>query len=261
MLGFPNRIRYCDYKMRYMILGAEHGASSSDNKVAVNALMAKVEFPPEKFRCGHTMVFFRAGALAALEEARDGIVLKLVRWMQGQCYGIIRRKVYQKKEDQRELMKVCQRNFRKYMQLRTWGWFVIIQKTKPLVGQPNPEEELRKLEEAANASYGKYQEALQVTKELQEDGEKVKDEIKALTKQLEAEQGNLSQYTERQAAASAKKVGLESELASAQQTLANEEQARQAMTADKKSMEAEVTVVKKDMEDLELAKKIRTREN
>jgi len=28
-------------------------------------------------------VFFRAGALAALEEARDEIVLKLVRWLQG----------------------------------------------------------------------------------------------------------------------------------------------------------------------------------
>merc|ERR1712212_903061 len=253
MLGFPNRIRYCDYKMRYMILGAEHLANASDDKAGVFALMNAINFEAEKFRCGHTMVFFRAGALAALEEARDGIVLKLVRWLQGEAYGRIRRKVYQKKWDQRELMKVCQRNFRKYMQLRTWGWFVIIQKTKPLVGQPNPEEELRKLEEAANASYGKYQEALQVTKELQEDGEKVKDEIKALTKQLEAEQGNLSQYTERQAAASAKKVGLESELASAQQTLANEEQARQAMTADKKSMEAEGTVVKKDMEDLELA--------
>merc|ERR1712212_371285 len=253
MLGFPNRIRYCDYKMRYMILGAEHLANASDDKAGVFALMNAINFEAEKFRCGHTMVFFRAGALAALEEARDGIVLKLVRWLQGEAYGRIRRKVYQKKWDQRELMKVCQRNFRKYMQLRTWGWFVIIQKTKPLVGQPNPEEELRKLEEAANASYGKYQEALQVSKELQEDGEKVKDEIKALTKQLEAEQGNLSQYTERQAAASAKKVGLESELASSQQTLANEEQARQAMTADKKSMEAEGTVVKKDMEDLELA--------
>merc|ERR1712024_295418 len=104
-----------------------------------------------------------------------------------------------------------------------------IQKTKPVVGQANPEEELRQLEEAANARYGKYQEALNVTKELQEDGEKVKEEIKALTKQLEAEQGNLSQYTERQAAASAKKVGLESELASAQQTLASEEQARQQL--------------------------------
>merc|ERR1719188_1483315 len=253
MLGFPNRIRYADYKMRYMILGAEELAKASNDKDGVNALMSKIKFDAEKYRCGHTMVFFRAGALAALEEARDNIVLKLVRWMQGEVFGRVRRKAYQKKYDQRELMKVYQRNFRKYMQLRSWGWFVIIQKTKPLIGQPNPEEELRKLEEQANATYGKYQEALQVTKELQEDGVKVKEEIQALTKQLEQEQGNLSQYTERQAAASAKKVGLESDLVNAQATLANEEQARQAMTADKKSMEAEVVAVKKDMEDLELA--------
>merc|ERR1712214_198336 len=193
MLGFPNRIRYADYKMRYMILGAQELATASNDKEGVTSLMTKINFEAEKYRCGHTMVFFRAGALAALEEARDGIVLKLVRWLQGEAYGRIRRKVYQKKEDQRELMKVCQRNFRKYMQLRTWGWFVIIQKTKPLVGQPNPEEELRKLEEQANATYGKYQEALQVTKELQEDGVKVKEDIQALTKQLEQEQGNLSQ--------------------------------------------------------------------
>merc|ERR1712180_382270 len=253
MLGFPNRIRYADYKMRYMILGAQELATASNDKEGVTALMTKINFEAEKYRCGHTMVFFRAGALASLEEARDNIVLKLVRFLQGEVYGRIRRKVYQKKEDQRELMKVCQRNFRKYMQLRTWGWFVIIQKTKPLVGQPNPEEELRKLEEQANATYGKYQEALQVTKELQEDGVKVKEEIQALTKQLEQEQGNLSQYTERQAAASAKKVGLESDLVNAQATLANEEAARQAMSEDTKKMNGEVAVIKKDIEDLELA--------
>merc|ERR1712203_328480 len=85
MLGFPNRMRYCDYKMRYMILGAEALATASNDKDGVNALMAKINFEAEKFRCGHTMVFFRAGALAALEEARDGIVLKLVRWLQGEA--------------------------------------------------------------------------------------------------------------------------------------------------------------------------------
>merc|ERR1711876_117462 len=108
MLGFPNRMLYPDFKSRYAILGAKEIASSSDNKVAVYALMDKVGFPREKFQLGHTKVFFRAGALAGLEEERDGIVLKLVRWMQGQCYGHIKRGVYQKKFDQRELMKVCQ---------------------------------------------------------------------------------------------------------------------------------------------------------
>merc|ERR1711997_845264 len=198
MLGFPNRIRYCDYKMRYMILGASHLANAANDKEGVKSLMTAINFEAEKYRCGHTMVFFRAGALAALEEARDGIVLKLVRWLQGEAYGRIRRKVYQKKWDQRELMKVCQRNFRKYMQLRTWGWFVIIQKTKPLVGQPNPEEELRLLEEEANAKFGAYEDQLKTKARLQDENVAAKEEIKNLIKQIEAEQGNLSQYTDRQ---------------------------------------------------------------
>ena len=160
MLGFPNRMLYRDYKARYMVLGAEILATAGSDKEGVTGLMNKISFEAEKYRCGHTMVFFRAGALAALEEARDGIVLKLVRWMQGEVYGRVKRKLYQKKEDQRELMKVVQRNFRKYMSLRTWGWFVIIQKTKPLVGQENPEEELRKLEEQAVAKFGAYEEQL-----------------------------------------------------------------------------------------------------
>ena len=160
MLGFPNRIRYCDYKMRYMILGASHLANASNDKDGVKALMGAINFEAEKYRCGHTMVFFRAGALAALEEARDGIVLKLVRWMQGEVFGRVKRREFQKKSDQRDLMKVIQRNFRKYMTLRTWGWFIIIQKTKPLIGQVNLEDELRMLEEAAVSKFGAYEEQL-----------------------------------------------------------------------------------------------------
>merc|ERR1711860_206175 len=139
MRGFPNRMLYCDFKARYAILGAAEIANASDNKTGAYALLDKIEFSRDKYRLGHTKVFFRAGALAALEEARDEIVVKLVRWLQGNCYAYIQRKVYQKKYDQRELMKVVQRNFRKYAQLRNWGWFILIQKTRPLIGQENPE--------------------------------------------------------------------------------------------------------------------------
>merc|ERR1712066_510864 len=201
MLGFPNRMLYPDFKSRYAILGAAEMASSGDNKVAVRALMEKIEFPVEKYQLGHTKVFFRAGALAFLEEVRDNIVLKLVRFLQGQCYGYIRRKVYNIKYDQRELMKVCQRNFRKFQTLRSWGWFIIIQKTKPLIGQINLEDELRILEEQAAGAYGAYAESLDVTKTLEAANIAIQEGQKALTKQLESEQGNLSQYQERQAKA------------------------------------------------------------
>merc|ERR1712086_561706 len=253
MLGFPNRMLYADYKARYAILGAKEIASSDDNKVAVKALMNKIEFPEPKYQLGHTKVFFRAGALAFLEELRDGIVLKLVRWMQGQCFGIIKRKVYQKKFDQRELMKVCQRNFRKYAQLRNWGWFILINKTRGNIGQEDPEGELRKLEEQANATYGVYQEQVETKKRLEIENISIEVEKKALVTQLNAEQGNMGEYTERQAKASAMKADLEVQLQEAGQALINMEQSRQAATGDKKTLEADNIIIKKDIEDLEIA--------
>merc|ERR1739844_506379 len=253
MRGFPNRMLYPDFKARYAILAEAEIASSSDNKTAVYALMDKIEFSRERYRLGHTLVFFRAGALAGLEETRDNIVLNLVRKLQGESLKRIRNKVYFKKRDQRELLVVAQRNFRKYLQMRSWGWFVIIQKTRPMVGQPNPEEELRLLEEAANNTYGAYDEQLKTKARLEEENVAIEEEKKALMKLLEAEQGNMSQYHEKQAKMSAQKADLEVQLEQSQQKLIQMEQTRADATADKKLLEQETSVIKKDMEDIDIA--------
>ena len=104
--------------------------------------------------------------------------------MQGEVFKRIRSRVYEKKRDQRELIKVAQRNFRKYLAMRDWGWFTIIQKTRGLIGLPNPEEELRLLEEKANATYGEYKAALDTTASLESQLGDLKDEIAAMSKQL-----------------------------------------------------------------------------
>merc|ERR1719479_856095 len=253
MRGFPNRMLYPDYKMRYACLGQAEIKSSSDNKTATYALMDKIEFSRERYRLGHTLVFFRAGALAGLEEARDELVLKWVRMIQGEVLKRIRTRVYEQKRDQRELIKVAQRNFRKYMSMREWGWFVIIQKTRPLVGMPNPEEELRLLEEQANAVYGKYDEQVKTKERLLEENELIKVEKKELLATLEKEQGNLSVYHEKQAKCTAQMAGLETELVEAQEKLAQREAARQDAMQDKKVLEQEVVVIKKDIDDIMVA--------
>ena len=116
------RMLYPDFKLRYAILAAKELASSNDNKTAVWALMDKIEFSRERYRLGHTLVFFRAGALALLEEMRDDIVLKLLRMLQGEIRLRYRSIEAKKRINQRELLVVCQRQFRKYMALREWGW-------------------------------------------------------------------------------------------------------------------------------------------
>merc|ERR1712168_1335910 len=253
MRGFPNRMPYKDFKMRYACLGAAEIASSSDNKVAVYALMDKIAFDRERYRLGHTLVFFRAGALAGLEEKRDELVLKWIRMIQGEIYKRVRGRVYQQKKDQRELIVVAQRQFRRFLSLRDWGWYIIIQKTRGLIGLPNPEEELRVLEEKANASYGEYKATVDKTAELEGNLQGLREEIAAMTKQLEEEQGNISVYTERQSKANAAKAEAEVELAKATQSLAEHEQDRIALAAEVKAHSGSIGAVKKDIEDIELA--------
>merc|ERR1712226_705862 len=213
----------------------------------------KIQFSRERYRLGHTLVFFRAGALAFLGENRDDIVLKLLRMLQGQVYKHVKRREFAKKRDQRELIKVCQRNFRKYMQLRDWGWYVIIQKTRPLIGQVNIEEELRKLEEQANDAYGAYQDQLDTKARLEVENVNVKEESKLLLKQIESEQGNLGEYTERQAKAAAAKADMEFQLTDAQDKLGKMEIQRQNATSNKKQLELDNGEIKKEIQEFDIA--------
>merc|ERR1712198_119632 len=92
------------------------------------------------------------------------------------------------------------------------------------------------------------------TKErLMEENKAIKQEKKDLVAQLESEQGNLGEYTEKQAKMSAMKADLEIELEGRTKFLKQMEEERQAATEEKKVMESETNLFKKDIEDLELA--------
>ena len=181
------------------------------------------------FCSGHTQVFFRAGSLGALEEVRDALLIRWVRFMQGEVLKRVRGLVYQKKYNQRQLIKVGQRNFRKFLGMRDWGWFILIQKTRGLIGLPNPQEELQLLEAKADATWGRYDEQLKTKDRLLEENVSLGTEKKALFAQLEKEQGSLSVYHDKQAKASSAIASLEVDLANAQDVLVAKEHSRQVL--------------------------------
>ena len=191
--------------------------------------------------------------MAFLEEKRDDIVIRLVRYMQEQAVLRIRSAFFRVKRDQRELIKVCQRNFRKYIALRDWGWFIMNQKTRPMIGRANPEEELRLLALKANEKYGAYDQQLKTKESLLLENENIKQETKALLKQPEKEQGNMSEHHEKQAKMNSQKADLEGQLLVSQEILIVKEEERQMATGDKKVLEQEIISVKKDIEDIDMA--------
>ncbi|XP_046680383.1 myosin heavy chain, muscle isoform X10 [Homalodisca vitripennis] len=255
--GFPNRMVYPDFKQRYKILCPavvnKVIANEGDDKKVCEAVLDEVKLNAESYRLGHTKVFFRAGVLGQMEELRDDRLGKIMGWMQSYIRGYLSRKEFKKLQEQRLALQVVQRNLRKYLSLRTWPWWKMWQKVKPLLNVTNVEEEMRKLEEKVAKAEEAYKSEVKVRKECEALNAKLLEEKTNLLKSLEGEKGELGQVQERANKLSAQKADLESQLQDTQDRLQQEEDARNQLFQQKKKLEQEVAGLKKDIEDLELA--------
>lgn len=99
-------------------------------------------FPVLPYYLPTKQVFFRAGVLGQMEELRDERLGKIVTWMQSWIRGYLSRKEFKKLQEQRLALQVCQRNLRKYLKLRTWPWYKLWQKVKPLLNVTRIEDEI-----------------------------------------------------------------------------------------------------------------------
>ncbi|XP_044252378.1 myosin heavy chain, muscle isoform X26 [Tribolium madens] len=250
--GFPNRMVYPDFKLRYKILNPAAVDKESDPKKCAGLILEATSLDPDLYRLGHTKVFFRAGVLGQMEELRDERLGKIVTWMQSWVRGYLSRKEFKKLQEQRLALQVCQRNLRKYLKLRTWPWYKLWQKVKPLLNVTRIEDEIAKLEEKAAKAQEAYEREAKAKKELEGLYSKLLAEKTELLSSLEGEKGSLSEVQERANKLQAQKSDLESQLSETQDRLSQEEDARNQLMQQKKKLEQEISGYKKDIEDLEL---------
>ncbi|XP_046620907.1 myosin heavy chain, muscle isoform X14 [Neodiprion virginianus] len=250
--GFPNRMVYPDFKLRYKILCAHLIKDPCEPKKAAQMILENINLEPDQYRLGLTKVFFRAGVLGQMEELRDERLSKIVSWMQAFVRGYLTRKDYKKLQEQRLALQVVQRNLRKYLQLRTWPWWKLWQKVKPLLNATRIEDELAKWEEKATRAQEAFEREEKARKELEALNSKLLSEKTDLLRQLEGEKGSLSEFQEKSIKLAAQKVDLESQLQDIADRLQSEEEARNQLFQNKKKLEQEVSGLKKDIEDLEL---------
>ncbi|XP_076274676.1 myosin heavy chain isoform X32 [Rhynchophorus ferrugineus] len=250
--GFPNRMVYPDFKLRYKILNPSGVAKESDPKKCADVILQATNLDGELYRLGHTKVFFRAGVLGQMEELRDERLGKIVTWMQSWIRGYLSRKEFKKLQEQRLALQVCQRNLRKYLKLRTWPWYKLWQKVRPLLNVTRIEDEIAKLEEKAAKAQEAFEREEKAKKELEALYAKLLAEKTELLATLEGEKGSLSETQERANKLQAQKSDLESQLQETQDRLSQEEDARNQLVQQKKKLEQEISGYKKDIEDLEL---------
>ncbi|XP_035775724.1 myosin heavy chain, muscle-like isoform X3 [Anopheles albimanus] len=250
--GFPNRMMYPDFKLRYLILAPAAMQAESEGKKAAEKCFEAIGLDPDSYRIGHTKVFFRAGVLGQMEEFRDERLSKIMSWMQAWCRGYLSRKEFKKMQEQRVALEIVQRNLRKYLKLRTWAWWKLWQKVKPLLNVSRVEDQIAKLEEKATKAQEAFEKEEKMRKELEALNSKLLAEKTALLDSLSGEKGALQEYQEKAAKLTAQKNDLENQLRDTQERLAQEEDARNQLFQTKKKLEQEIGSQKKDAEDLEL---------
>ncbi|XP_019770164.2 myosin heavy chain, muscle isoform X1 [Dendroctonus ponderosae] len=250
--GFPNRMVYPDFKLRYKILNPSGASKEPDTKKCADIILQATGLDSELYRLGHTKVFFRAGVLGQMEELRDERLGKIVTWMQSWVRGYLSRKEFKRLQEQRLALQVCQRNLRKYLKLRTWPWYKLWQKVRPLLNVTRIEDEIAKLEEKAAKAQEAYEREAKAKKELETLYAKLLTEKTDLLSTLEGEKGSLSETQERANKLQAQKSDLEAQLQETQDRLSQEEDSRNQLTQQKKKLEQEINGFKKDIEDLEL---------
>ncbi|XP_032294528.1 myosin heavy chain, muscle isoform X31 [Drosophila virilis] len=251
--GFPNRMVYPDFKMRYQILNPGGIVGVDDPKKCGSLILESTTLDPDMYRIGHTKVFFRAGVLGQMEEFRDERLGKIMSWMQAWARGYLSRRGFKKLQEQRVALKVVQRNLRKYLQLRTWPWYKLWQKIKPLLNVSRIEDEIARLEEKAKKAEELHAAEVKVRKELEVLNAKLLAEKTALLDSLSGEKGQLQDFQERNAKLTAQKNDLENQLRDIQERLTQEEDARNQLFQQKKKADQEISGLKKDIEDLELS--------
>merc|ERR1712241_873532 len=129
--GFPNKMLYPEFKARYNILAAGLVAKAKNDKAAAGAVLNFIKLDPEKFRLGHTKVFFRAGILGYMEEVREDRIGEVLSWLQAGARGKSSRMQFKKLQDQKLALYCCQRTIRNYFIGKTWKWWHIWMAIKP----------------------------------------------------------------------------------------------------------------------------------
>merc|ERR1711935_788906 len=85
----------------------------------------------EKYRLGHTKVFFRAGILGFMEEVREDRIGTVLSWLQSRAKGKASRLMFKKLQDRKLALYCMQRTIRNYYIGKTWLWWQLWLDIKP----------------------------------------------------------------------------------------------------------------------------------
>ena len=268
--GFPNRMIYRDFQSRYSILNPSEvravmeggaaklgGKQQYANEEKLNQSMAMiilktVGLEKEKYRLGHTKVFFRAGVLGMMEEVREERVTRIITWLQSASRGHLSRNQYSKLKHQKLALYCVQRAIRNYMAGKHWPWWQLWLSVKPNLRCTKFAEIKEVLEAKRAEAEAKIAAEKTARKTAEAINTRLEQEKFELEKSLVGGANALKDVETKVTKIESAKRQLESELSSSTGRLHEEEETNNQLSNSVKKMGMDLKRKKEDMELMEL---------
>ena len=264
--GFPNRMIYRDFQSRYSILNplgvkdimkklGDKGSYANEEKINQNMallILKSAGLEKEKYRLGHTKVFFRAGVLGLMEEVREERVGKIIVWMQSTAKGALSRLQFDKLKTQKQALLCVQRTIRNFMAGKTWLWWKLWKSVKPSLRCSKFAEIKETLEAKRHEAESKINAEKAARRQADTVNKKLEDEKKELEKVLAGGDHALHDIKDKVQKLETSKKQLESVMNATSSQLQEEEEVNNQLANNVKKMTMEIKKRKEETEMMEL---------
>lgn len=179
-LGFPTRVSFAEFCSRYSFYINESSQSYIKSEFAMKILkeLEKINLlTPETYQVGKTLIFFRHGILAEIENHRIEFLVKMASAAQGALRHLIksRKENFAKIRDESvEKLKKDIAVYREYTKLK---WFRLYKRVKPLLAVRSKDMEQAEINRKLNDMQEKVNKAEEENKYLKENMELLKNKI------------------------------------------------------------------------------------
>lgn len=149
-------------------------------------------------------------------------------------------------------LSVIQRNIRKWISMRTWQWWKLYTRVKPLLSIARQEDEAKQAQEMLEKTKVELEKSEKIKKELEEQNVVLLQAKNDLFLEVQAAQDSLSDAEERISQLVLYKGETEGLMKELEDRLSEEENAAEGLGDLKKKLEDKCDGLKKDLEDMEL---------
>merc|ERR1711994_902960 len=249
--GFPNKVPYPEFKQRYNILAAAEIAKAKKDKDMAKAIFIKIKLEDEKYRLGHTKVFFRAGILGYMEEVREDKIASVLALLQAQARGKAGRTMFAKLKERKLALYCLQRTIRNYWIGKTWKWWQLWLAIKPNLKCTKFVQYKAEYEEKIKIAEANIDKAVAECNQVTKEHEKLMADKEELVRAMESGGSAIQEIVDKTNAIEGQKNALQKQVDDLNNRIRAEEDQKTALLGQQSKVKADAERMQAEIKELE----------